>query len=181
MLFGDRAPTGRLTMSFPYSVGQVPIYYNMLPTDHSADFVQHYVTGYVDAPLEPLYSFGEGLTYTDFEYGEITLDRSELREGEVLKTSVEVKNIGKRDGFETVQLYIRDIFASVSRPKKELKRFKKLHIKAGQTVKVEFELSCEDMKFYNVELEHVWEPGEIKIFIGHDSRCQSSKSVTLVK
>lgn len=181
MLFGDRAPTGRLTMSFPYSVGQVPIYYNMLPTDHSADFVQHYVTGYVDAPLEPLYSFGEGLTYTKFEYGEITLDRSELREGEVLKASVDVKNIGKRDGFETVQLYIRDVFASVSRPKKELKRFKKLHIKAGQTVKVEFELSCEDMKFYNVELEHVWEPGEIKIFIGHDSRCQSSKSVTLVK
>lgn len=181
MLFGDRAPTGRLTMSFPYSVGQVPIYYNMLPTDHSADFVQHYVTGYVDAPLEPLYSFGEGLTYTEFEYGEITLDRSELREGEVLKASVEVKNIGKRDGFETVQLYIRDVFASVSRPKKELKRFKKLHIKAGQTVKVEFELSCEDMKFYNVELEHVWEPGEIKIFIGHDSRCQSSRSVTLVK
>lgn len=181
MLFGDSAPTGRLTMSFPYSVGQCPIYYNMLPTDHSAEFVNHYVTGYVDAPLAPLYSFGEGLTYTDFEYGDIVLDKTELREGEILKASVEVKNIGERDGFETVQLYIRDVFASISRPVKELKGFKKVAIKKGETVKVEFELTSDDLRFYNVNLDYVWEEGEIKVFIGHDSRCLNSKSFILVK
>lgn len=181
MLFGITAPTGRLTMSFPYSVGQVPVYYNMLPTDHSAEFVTYYVTGYVDAPLQPLYSFGEGLTYTDFEYGEIVLNKSEIRDGEVLKASVDIRNIGERDGYETVQLYVRDVFASVSRPIKELKGFKKILIKTGETGKVEFELTADDLRFYNTELQYVWEPGEIKVFIGHDSRCENSKSFTLVK
>lgn len=181
MLFGDRAPTGRLTMSFPYSVGQVPIYYNRLPTDHSADFVEFYVTGYVDAPVEPLYSFGEGLTYTDFEYGEIILDKTKLGDGETLRVSVAVTNIGECDGFETVQLYTRDVFASISRPVKELKGFKKVEIKAGETVNVEFTLTPDDFRFYNVDLEYIWEPGEIKVFVGHDSRCQNNKSFYLVE
>ena len=181
MLFGERAPTGRLTMSFPYCVGQEPIYYNRLPTDHSPDFIEHYVTGYVDAPLEPLFCFGEGLTYTEFEYGEITLDKTSLTEGEELTASVTVTNCGDRDGEETVQLYIRDVYASVSRPIKELKGFRKVAVKSGETVTVAFTLRPDDFCFYNEDLEYGWEPGEIRVFIGHDSRVASYKSFMLCK
>ena len=181
MLFGDTAPEGRLSMCFPRSVGQCPIFYNMLPTDHSPEFLTHYVTGYIDSPIEPLYSFGEGMTYTDFEYGEIVLDKSELHEGETLTARVTVKNVGDRDGCETVQLYIRDLYASVSRPVKELKRFKKVAIKAGETVNVEFTLTCDDFRFHNVQMEYVWEPGEIRVFIGKNSLCREYKTVLLAE
>ncbi len=180
MLFGETAPTGRLTMSFPYTVGQCPIYYSQLPTDHSPVLEKVYVTGYIDCPLTPLYCFGEGLTYTEFEYGEIKLSKETLSEGEKIIASVEVENIGERDGVETVQLYIRDVFASVSRPLKELKGFKKVEIPKGEKVTVEFELTTEDMKFYNVDLEYVWEPGEIQVFIGPNSKTLNYKSVNLV-
>ena len=183
MLFGDTAPEGRLSVCFPRSVGQCPIFYNMLPTDHSPEFhrFSRFVTGYIDSPIDPLYSFGEGMTYTEFEYGEIVLDKSELHEGETLTASVTVKNIVDRDGCETVQLYIRDVFASVSRPVKELKRFKKVHIKAGETATVEFALTCDDFRFYNVDLDYVWEPGEIRIFIGKNSLCTEYKTVRLAE
>lgn len=181
MLFGDAAPSGRLTMSFPYCVGQSPIYYNMLPTDHSAEFTKHFVTGYIDCPLEPLYSFGEGLTYTEFEYGEIQLSKDKIGEGETLTAKVSVKNIGNRNGTEIVQLYIRDRYASISRPLKELKGFKRVDIKAGESVEVEFTLDCDMCRFYNIDLEYVWEPGEIQVFIGPNSKCQNSKSFELVK
>ncbi len=180
MLFGVTAPTGRLTMCFPHTVGQCPIYYAQLPTDHSPVIEDTYVTGFIDCPLTPLYSFGEGLTYTEFEYGEIKFSKETLSEGEKLVASVDVKNIGDRDGVETVQLYIRDIFASVSRPLKELKGFKKVEIKKGETVTVEFELTTEDMKFYNVEMEYAWEPGEIQVFIGPDSNVENYKAFNLV-
>ena len=181
MLFGITAPSGRLTMCFPRCVGQSPIYYNMLPTDHSPEFVTHFTTGYRDCLTEPLYYFGEGKSYTEFEYGEIKLSKTELREGETLTASVEVKNIGDRDGFETVQLYIRDVFASISRPTKELKGFKKVAVKAGETVNVEFTLTPDDLRFYNLDLDYIWEPGEIKVYIGKDSRCSEYKSFNLVK
>lgn len=181
MLFGNTAPTGRITMSFPRCVGQSPIYYNMLPTDHSPEFVTFFTTGYRDCLTEPLYYFGEGLTYTDFEYGEIKLDKKTLAEDETLTASIEVKNIGDRDGYETVQLYICDVFASVSRPNKELKGFKRVGIKKGETVNVEFTLTPDDLRFYNVDLENIWEEGEIKVFIGHDSRCKNYKIFDLVK
>ncbi len=180
MLFGETAPTGRLTMSFPYTVGQCPIYYSQLPTDHSPVLEDVFVTGFIDCPLTPLYSFGEGLTYTDFEYGEIKLSKETLSEGEKLIASVDVKNVGERDGVETVQLYIRDVFASVSRPLKELKGFKKVEIKKGETVTVEFALTPEDLKFYNVDLEYVWEPGEIQVFVGPNSNVKEFKSFKLV-
>lgn len=180
MLFGETAPTGRLTMSFPYTVGQCPIYYSAFPTDHSPVVEDIYVTGYIDCPLKPLYSFGEGLTYTDFEYGEIKLSKTEIGEGEKLIASVDVKNVGDRDGVETVQLYIRDPYAAVSRPLKELKGFKKVKIAKGETVTVEFELTPDDCKFYNVELEYVWEKGEIQVFIGPDSNVSDYKTFELV-
>ena len=181
MLFGDTAPEGRLSMCFPRSVGQCPVFYNMLPTDHPVNPRSRFVTGYIDSPIDPLYNFGEGMTYTDFEYGEIVLDKSELRAGETLTASVKVKNVGDRDGYETVQLYIRDVYASVSRPVKELKRFKKVEVKAGETVNVEFTLTCDDFRFHNVQMEYVWEPGEIRIFIGKNSLCTEYKTVRLAE
>ena len=181
MLFGDTAPEGRLSMCFPRSVGQCPVFYNMLPTDHPVTLPSRFVTGYIDSPIEPLYSFGEGMTYTEFEYGEIVLDKSELHEGETLTASIKVKNVGDRDGYETVQLYIRDLYASVSRPVKELKRFKKVEVKAGETVNVEFTLTCDDFRFHNIQMEYVWEPGEIRIFIGKNSLCTEYKTVMLAE
>lgn len=181
MLFGDKAPSGRLTMSFPHTVGQEPIYYNRLPTDHSPEFSTLYITGYIDCPLDPLYCFGEGLTYTDFTYGEITLDKQELHAGEVLTAAVTVTNTGERDGEETVQLYIRDTFASVSQPVKELKGFKRVFIPQGETVTVEFTLTPDDLRFYNEEMQFVWEAGEIQVFIGHDSRVTAKKTFVLAE
>ena len=180
MLFGVTAPSGKLTMSFPYSVGQEPIYYGLLPTDHSAAVSDVFCTGYIDCPLEPLYSFGEGLTYTDFKYGDISLDRKVLKENEVLTVRVDVENTGDRDGFETVQLYIYDVYADVSRPLKQLKRFEKVFIESGKTGTVSFELTTEDFKFYNRELEYVYEPGEIRIFVGSDSKVTDYKSVEII-
>ena len=168
-------------MSFPVCVGQEPIYYNRLPTDHSPQFSTVYVTGYIDTPLDPLYSFGEGLTYTDFAYGEITLDRAVLHEGETLTASVQVTNVGARDGVETVQLYIRDTFASVSQPVKELKGFQRVDIPKGETVTVSFSLTPDDLRFYNEEMAFVWEPGEIQVFIGHDSRVTAHKTFILAE
>ena len=153
----------------------------MLPTDRPVNTLSRYVTGYIDSPIYPLYSFGEGMTYTDFEYGEIVLDKSELHAGETLTASITVKNVGKRDGCETVQLYIRDLYASVSRPVKELKRFKKVQFKAGETVNVEFTLTCDDFRFHNVQMEYVWEPGEIRVFIGKNSLCTEYKTVRLAE
>ena len=180
MLFGEKAPTGRLTMCFPHTVGQCPIYYANFPTSHSPVTEDYFVTGYLDCPLTPLYSFGQGLTYTEFEYGEVKLSKNTLSEGETLTASVDVKNVGDRDGIETVQLYIRDPYAAVSRPLKELKGFKKVAVKKGETVTVEFELTTEDMKFYNVELEYIWEPGEIQVFIGPDSTVNEHTDFELV-
>ncbi len=169
MLFGEKAPTGRLTMCFPHTVGQCPIYYANFPTSHSPVTEDFFVTGYIDCPLTPLYTFGEGMTYTEFEYGEIKLSKETLSEGETLTASVDITNVGDRDGVETVQLYIRDPYAAVSRPLKELKGFKKVAVKKGETVNVEFTLTTEDLKFYNVELDYICEPGEIQVFIGKDS------------
>ena len=180
MLFGTTAPSGRITMSFPYSVGQCPVYYNSLPTDHSAEFLDSFITKYTDSPLEPLYKFGEGLTYTEFEYGELKLSKDKIGDGETLKASITIKNIGERDGVETVQMYLRDRWASVSRPYKELKGFKRVQIKAGETVEVEFEINPDMLRFYNIDMEYVWEPGETWVYIGHDSTVQDHKIFELI-
>lgn len=179
MLFGDAAPTGRTTMSFPHTVGQEPIYYNRLPTDHAPEFSPIYITGYIDCPLEPLFSFGEGLTYTTFTYGDVQLDKDTLHTGEVLTVTVTVQNVGERDGEETVQLYIRDRFASVSQPLKELKGFTRVHIPAGESKEVTFTLTPDDLRFYNEDLQFVWEAGEIQVFVGHDSRVSTYKTFRL--
>lgn len=166
MLFGVEAPSGKLTMSFPYTVGQCPIYYNSLPTDHSTEFHDHHATGYIDCPTEPYYPFGYGLTYTDFSYSKVKINQTEMTANETITAEVEVTNTGKRDGYEAVQLYLRDMDASVSRPYKELKGFKKVFIKSGETVKVTFDITVDLLKIYDVNMDYVAEPGEFRVFAG---------------
>lgn len=138
-------------------------------------------TGYNDCPLEPLYSFGEGLTYTEFEYGEIELDKSEIGPDDEVTAGVTVKNIGERAGTETVQLYIRDRYASISRPLKERKGFKKVELRVGEQKEVTLKININMLKFYRVDLDYIAEPGEFQVVIGGNSKTQTFKSFFLCK
>lgn len=179
MLFGKLSPSGRLSMSFPYTVGQCPIYYNPLPTDHSIEYQTHFATGYNDCPLTALYPFGHGLSYTEFKYGELRLDKESIGMSNTVTAEIEVTNIGDRDGLETVQLYTRDMEASVSRPMKELKGVKKVFIPKGETVKVSFEIKEDMLRIYDINMKYVTEPGEFRVFIGHDSLVEDYKSFVI--
>lgn len=176
MLFGEKSPSGRLSMSFPYAVGQCPIYYNPLPTDHSLEYQTHFATGYNDCPNTALYPFGHGLTYTEFKYGELKLDKESMDMNGSIIAEIEVTNTGDRDGLETVQLYTRDMEASVSRPLKELKGVQKVFIPKGETVKVSFEINEEMLRVYDINMNYVTEPGEFRVFIGHDSLVADYKT-----
>ena len=181
VMFGDFAPQGKLPVSFPITTGQVPIYYNHKNTGRPINgegnvFWSHYT----DLSKEPLYPFGFGLTYTNFEYSEITLNKQKIAFGEPLEVSVELKNTGSGEGTETVQLYIRDLVASTTRPVKELKAFKKVSLQAGETQKVSFEISDKDMAFYNIDKKWVAEPGNFKVFVGSNSRDVKEADFELV-
>jgi beta-glucosidase len=173
VLTGDYNPSGRLTMSFPYHAGQVPVYYNhyntgrpVTPDNKDAKFISKYL----DAPNEPLYPFGFGLSYTDFAYANLKLDQSVIRPEEQLTASVEVANVGQRAGEETVQLYIRDLYGSVVRPVKELKGFRKIYLQPGEQQTVSFSVTAEDLKFYTRDGSFQAEYGEFKLFVGPNSR-----------
>lgn len=180
VLFGDVNPSGKLSATFPQNVGQVPIYYNHKSTGRplaAGQWFQKFRTNYLDVSNDPLYPFGFGLSYTDFEYGEIKLSKSELVGDERIKVSIDVKNTGGVDGAEVVQLYVRDIVASMTRPVKELKGFEKVFLKAGESKTVSFELGEEQLKFYNNDLDFIFEPGEFEIMVGGNSRDLTSKKV----
>ncbi|MCQ2139022.1 MAG: beta-glucosidase BglX [Bacteroidales bacterium] len=171
VIFGDVNPSGKLTTTFPLRMGQIPIYYNYLNTGRPQNPEDHYTSKYLDCPNEPLYPFGYGLSYTTFEYSEIALDKSSASgDKDVIKASVVIKNIGSCAGEETVQMYIGDPAASISRPVKELKGFQKLTLAAGESATVTFDVTTEALKFYNSQLQKVWEPGDFNIFIGTNSR-----------
>lgn len=165
---GEYNPSGKLTMTVPRNVGQVPIYYNHLNTGRPVSDSK-FTSRYVDCPNTPLYPFGYGLSYANFKYAPVELSRETLKKGEIVTASVSITNTSKVDGEEIVQLYIRDLVASVSRPMKELKGFQKVTIPAGATVKVTFSINEEMLRFYNSRLEHVSEPGEFALFIGGNS------------
>ncbi len=173
VIFGNKNPSGKLPMTFPRNVGQVPIFYNHKntgrPLNESVKGFQKFRSGYLDVSNDPLYPFGFGLSYTDFVYGDLQLSAKKLKNNQQLKASVTVTNKGKFDGEEVVQLYIRDMVGSITRPVKELKGFRKVFIKAGESKHLEFSITTEDLKFYNSELKHVWEPGEFEIMIGTNS------------
>ncbi|MGV7104908.1 beta-glucosidase BglX [Flavobacterium sp. U410] len=170
VLYGDYNPSGKLPMSFPRNVGQCPIYYNYYATGRPTDKDNNvFWTHYSDVEKTPLWSFGHGLSYTTFEYSEITLDKESYKKGESIKASVTVKNTGNYDGKEVVQLYIRDVTASLARPVKELKGFEMISLKKGESKKVEFVLTEKELGFYTNEGEFTVEAGKFEIFIGTSS------------
>ena len=180
VLFGDVNPSAKLTTSFPRSTGQLPLYYNHKSTGrpHPDDEpYRKFTSCWIDELNGPLYPFGFGLSYTTFEYGEPVLSASEMPQDGSVTVSVTVKNAGTRDGDETVQLYIHDVYASSTRPVKELKAFRKVHIAAGESVTVDFTLSANDLSFYNHDLQFVCESGDFEILTGPNSR--DTKSATL--
>jgi len=177
VLFGDYNPSGKLTMTFPRSVGQIPIYYNHKNTGRPFDANNKFTTKYLDISNDPLYPFGYGLSYTTFDYGEISVSKSELKGEETLVISTVVTNTGKYTGEETVQLYIGDPVASITRPVKELKDFQKLTLKPGEKKEVTFNVTTGDLMFFNSDLEYVWEPGEFVIYLGTNSRDLKQVSV----
>ncbi len=171
VLFGDVNPSGKLTTTFPRNIGQIPLYYNHLNTGRpaSSDKYNKFQSNHFEVPNSPLYPFGYGLSYTNFEYSDVKFNKNKLKGNEKLQVSVLLKNTGKRSGSETVQLYIRDIVGSVSRPVKELKGFQNVQLEPNETKTVRFEIGINDLKFYNNELKYDWEPGEFEIMIGGSS------------
>lgn len=172
VLFGDVNPSGRLTTTFPQNVGQVPIYYAQKRTGRplgEGQWFQKFRSNYLDVSNEPLYYFGYGLSYTSFQYGQLQLSATSLKGAQRLKASVTVTNRGQRDGEEVVQLYIRDMVGSITRPVKELKGFQKISLRPGESKTVSFTITPEDLKFYNYNLKWDWEPGEFEIMIGPNS------------
>lgn len=185
VLFGDENPSGKLTATFPRSVGQIPIYYSYKNTgrplnNKDGKFVK-FLSNYIDERNEPLYPFGYGLSYTTFSYANLKVSNTKLSAKGKISVSVEVTNSGSYDGKEVVQLYIRDIVGSITRPVKELKGFQKINLKKGEMQTVSFEITEEDLKFYNSNLEFVAEPGMFDIFISTNSNTSEKVQFELVK
>jgi len=179
VLFGNYNPSGKITATFPLSVGQIPLYYNHKNTGRPFDGngPAKFKSDYIDIANEPLYPFGYGLSYTSFDYSQVKLSKSNLKGNEVLTATVTVTNTGKLAGEEVVQLYISDPVASVSRAVKELKGFKKISLQAGEKKDVTFNITTDDLKFYNSSLKYDWEPGQFIIQIGTNSSQTQSASV----
>lgn len=184
VLFGKTSPSGRLTMSFPRSTGQLPYYYNHLNTSHAlqpGQWFKKFKSTYIDENNDMLYPFGYGLSYTTFRYGEPRLSSTEMKRGGKIDITVTITNTGKRDAYETVQLYIRDVIASVSRPVKELKGFRRIFLKAGESKDVAFTIDESMLRFYNNNLEYISEPGDFTVMIGHDSEdIKYPKTIRLI-
>jgi len=181
VLFGSVNPSGKLTTTFPQNVGQVPLYYAHKNTGRplSGPWFQKFQSNYIDVSNEPVYPFGYGLSYTTFIYSDVKLDKTSITSSETLTVTVDVTNTGKYDGAEVVQLYVRDWVGSVTRPVKELRSFEKVMIKAGESKTVTFQLTKEDLSFYNYDLNWVAEPGEFSVFVGSNSRDVKEAKFTL--
>lgn len=169
VLFGDYNPSGKLPMTFPRSVGQVPIFYNEKSTGRPFDPNSKWTSKYIDEANAPLYPFGFGLSYTTFGYGEPKADKAVFKKGENIQVTVNVTNTGSRAGEEVVQLYVRDLVASTTRPVKELKGFRKIMLKAGESRQVTFTLTEQDFSFYRSDMTFGAEPGEFDIMVGGNS------------
>ena len=182
VLFGDVNPSGKLTMTFPKNVGQIPLFYNHKNTGRplaEGKWFEKFRSNYLDVDNEPLYPFGYGLSYTTFRYSDITLDKTVMGQDGSVTATVSVTNTGKRDGAEVVQLYIRDLVGSITRPVKELKGFEKVFIKAGESKTISFKITPELLRFYDYDLNHVAEPGDFNIMIGGSSQAVKTARLTL--
>ena len=183
VLYGETAPSGRLPMSFPYSVGQVPVFYGEFNTGRKMDDSNpdnKFQSRYIDIPNKPLYTFGYGLSYTEFTYSEVNLSRGLLEEGGELIASVIVRNTGKRRGAEVVQMYIRDDCGSVARPVRELKGFEKIWLEPGEEKEVSFSITEEILKFHDMNMNYTAEKGNFTVFIGSDSDTNNQKKFELI-
>jgi beta-glucosidase len=169
VLFGDFNPSGKLPVTFPRTVGQVPIYYNHKNTGRPGDKENHYTSQYLDLPLTSLFPFGYGLSYTTFEYNSLNLSTNKITNKDSVVVSVKVKNTGKFDGEEVVQLYIQDLVGSVTRPVKELKGFKKIFLKRGEEKSVQFTIHENDLRFTAADMKFKSEPGMFKVYVGTNS------------
>jgi len=180
VLFGNYNPSGKLTMTFPKNIGQVPIYYNHKNTGRPAgkDF-QKFQSNYLDVSNEPLFPFGYGLSYTNFTYSDIQLSDSAMTAGKSITATITLTNSGNYDGEETVQMYIFDPVASVAQPVKKLKAFQKIFLKKGESRKVTFTINVNELKFYNAQLQYSAEPGNFKVYIGGNSRDVKEASFAL--
>jgi beta-glucosidase len=188
VLFGDVNPSGKLTTTWPQNVGQVPMYYNHKNTGRPlGKWFEKFRSNYLDVSNDPVYPFGYGLSYTNFNYGDLKLSSTSLKGNQTLTASVAVTNTGTKDGKEVVQLYIRDVVGSITRPVKELKGFQKAFLKAGESKTITFKITTDDLKFYaphsanNSDLKYDWEPGEFVIMVGGNSRDVKSGKVNWVK
>ena len=172
VLYGMANPSGKLPITFPRNVGQIPIYYNHKNTGRPYEIdgaEQRFRTRYLDVPNSPLYPFGYGLSYTTFEYSDLKLNKNEFLFNETIEVSVTVKNTGKYDGEEIIQLYIQDLVGSVTRPVKELKRFEKVMINKGESKKITFSLTSNDLAFFTRDMSFKAEIGLFKVFVGGNS------------
>lgn len=183
VLFGDVNPGGKLTMTFPQNVGQIPLYYAHKNTGRplkEGRWFEKFRSNYLDVSNDPLYPFGYGLSYTTFTYGDVKLDKTTMNINGEITATVTVTNTGKYDGSEVVQLYLRDLVGSVTRPVKELKGFEKIFLKAGESREVSFKITSDLLKFYNYNLDYVCEPGDFDVMIGGNSRDVKKASFKLL-
>ena len=182
VVFGDVSPSGKLTTTFPKNVGQIPLYYNHLNTGRPLEagkWFSKFRSNYLDIDNDPLYPFGYGLSYTTFRYGDLQLSNNSMNERGKITASVTVTNTGNYDADEIVQMYIRDMVGSVARPVKELKGFERIHLKKGESRTVSFDITAEQLKFYNSTLNWACEPGEFEVMVGGNSRDVQTKKFSL--
>ena len=181
VLLGDTAPSGRLTVTMPQALGQVPLYYNHLntgrPVERGADKYRKYASNYLEVRNDPLYPFGYGLTYTTFSYSDLQLSRTTMAADGSVEASIMVSNTGQHDGDEVVQLYIHQQASSIARPVKELRGFQRIHLKAGEQRRVTFCIDREQLQYQNAQGEPVLEPGIFDIMIGTNSEDTLSQTL----
>src|SRR5579871_2065342 len=184
VLLGDVNPSGKLSTTWPQNVGQIPLYYNHKNTGRplpDGQWFQKFRSNYLDVSNDPVYPFGYGLSYTNFSYSDLKLSSTSLKGNQKLTATVTLTNNGSKDGKEVVQLYIRDLVGSITRPVKELKGFQKVFLKAGESKEVSFDITTNDLKFYNGDLKYDWESGDFVIMVGGNSRDVKSGKVNWVK
>jgi len=169
VLVGDVNPSGKLTATFPRTVGQIPIHYNHKNSGRPNILLDKFTSKYIDLPSSPLYPFGYGLSYTKFKYADIKVENDCLTPTDELVVNINVKNVGKREGVEIVQLYIRDLVGSVTRPVKELKGFRRVALEAGEQKSVRFRVPVRELSFYDSDMKYIVEPGDFNVMIGGNS------------
>jgi beta-glucosidase len=181
VLFGDYNPSGKLPVTFPRNVGQVPLFYNPKNTGRPMNPNDKYTSKYLDVPNTPQWPFGFGLSYTTFEYSDLKTDKKEFDRSETVTISVKITNTGRYDGEETAQLYVRDLVGSVTRPVRELKGFQKVFLKQGESKTIQFKLHADDLRFYNADLQFRAEPGDFDLWVGGHSDATLGARIVLTR